>query len=143
MSPVKYAMFAALGCIALQRTGYIADPNETAWMHAQWGFLGGAMLVIPFLTLLVLTANSKHEAPNDIIRGQLNHIVKEVIFSAIAASFGRLIMGGTRRCLLLMMVMGATGAFTSFLVLYATLVMVLGVLWIVVRCGAIVSQGIF
>ncbi|KIL58515.1 hypothetical protein M378DRAFT_314521 [Amanita muscaria Koide BX008] len=141
LSPVKYAAFAALGHTTLHWVSRIDDPTTTVSVYARSGFFGGIVLVIPFLTRLLLASETEHEASESILRNQTTLIVKEAIYSAIAACIGCLALGVHRRYAASMMVVGAAGAFTSFVILYLALGIVLGLLWVILRCGAKISHS--
>ena len=136
LAPIKYALFSMLGYATLRQTGHIDDPAASVWTCAQCGLTGGVVLAILTLMRPPAMADRDDQISSNMLHDQLTVAVKEVISSAVAACTGGLTVRVARRYIAQVTVVGATGALISIVLLYATLGVALGVLWVVLKyCG--------
>jgi hypothetical protein len=127
LTSVKYAFYQMLGYSTLQAFGLIA-PSTTALSSAIVGFIGGAVLTVPYLILLFF----KHETVNEensshCLRMCILNLGKELMCSSVAGGAGAVLYEGwSVESLLIGMGQGLTGPFIAFAVAYCLLRTTLG-----------------
>jgi hypothetical protein len=127
---VKYAFYQVLGYTTFRFLGYYS-PNATAMTSVSCGFIGGAILTVPYLILLFPKGWQAHDDFGS-FKQQANVLGKEMMFSAFAGGVGMLAFEGywSGHGVLVGVGQGLMGPFVSFALLYGALKIVLGTIWV-------------
>lgn len=126
-SPLKYALFQSCGYAFVSSVG-IAVPPAPITSCLKIGAIGGIILTFFYFALLLRKRRPNRLYSEDSIASYVANLVKEIIYSVLAACLG--VMGcGRREEMRLFMLVGALGPIVATVVIVALLGLVAGMVW--------------
>ncbi|KAG6910257.1 hypothetical protein DXG01_012068 [Tephrocybe rancida] len=125
LTSVKYAIYHVIGYYTRHIIGRHDATATTYTRTIAGGFIGGALFTIPYLFLL--------QRRNPVEGSGTEAESVEILYSAIAGGVGALVLGGGVDAALTAMVDGLDGPLMLYLVLYGSLRVVLGAIWIIIH----------